>query len=109
MRFKFSNIRIPVCANPNVKNQVCRQYHIDGKDLHDFKILRQAVDARKKNNVIFDFQVAVTLPDRYQHLLKEAGVSECKPEPEISYPEWKGTPAQSLSDSVLPECLPPST
>lgn len=91
MRLKLSNIRIPVCANPNVKNQVCRQYHIDGKDFQDFKIVRQAIDARKKDKVLFDFQVAVTLPDKYQHLLKEAGVSECKPDTEISYPEWKCT------------------
>lgn len=90
MRLKFSNIRIPVCANPNVKNQVCRQYHIDGKDLQDFKIVRQAIDARKKDKVLFDIQVAATLPDKYQHLLNEAGVSECKPETEVTYPEWKG-------------------
>lgn len=90
MRLKFSNIRIPVSANPNVKNQLCSQYKIDGKDLQDFKILRQAIDARKKNKVVYDYQVAVTLPDRYNHLLQTAGVSEYNTEEPMVYPTWTG-------------------
>lgn len=89
MRIKFSNIRVPVSANPNVKNQLCRQYRIDGKDLQDFKILRQAVDARKKNNVMYDYQVAATLPDHYHHLLQQQGVALCPPETSMDYPMWE--------------------
>ncbi len=91
MRLKLSNIRIPVCAHPNVKNQVCSQFRIDGKDLQDFKIIRQAIDARKKNNVVYDFQVAVTLPEKYNHLLQKQGVSECPPQATMSYPQWDKT------------------
>lgn len=90
IRIRLSNIRIPVSANPNIKNQMCHQYRIDGKDIEDFKILRQAVDARKKNHVVYDFQVAVTLPDKYQNLLSQQGVSEYPEKPEMVYPMWTG-------------------
>lgn len=88
MQVKLSNIRIPVSSNPNVKNAVCRQYKIKSEDLRDFKIVRQAVDARKKNNVLYDYQVVVTLPDHYKNLLKESGCSEYTPDAKLIYPEW---------------------
>ena len=90
VKCKISNIRIPVSANPNVKGAVCNQYRIDGKDIEDFRILRQAVDARKKNRVIFDYQVGLTLPDSYKHLLSDANVAEWPDEPEMEYSAWQG-------------------
>ena len=90
MKCKISNIRIPVSANPNVKGAVCNQYRIDGKDIEEFRILRQAVDARKKNRVIFDYQVGLTLPDSYKHLLSDANVAEWPDEPEMEYSAWQG-------------------
>ncbi|MBO4503697.1 MAG: hypothetical protein J5730_02660 [Bacteroidales bacterium] len=89
MRIKINNIRIAVSVNPNVKGVVCNQYRIDGKDIDEFRILRQAVDARKKNRVIFDYQVGLSLPDRYQHLLSDANVTEWPIEPEMEYPAWQ--------------------
>ena len=80
MKLKLTNIRIPVSANPNVKNAVCQQFHIRHEDVQDFKIVRQAIDARKKNKVMFDYQVAVTLPDNYKSLLGKDGVSESQTE-----------------------------
>ena len=90
MRIKLSNIRVPVSANPNLKNEVCKKFRIDGKDIEDFKILRQAIDARKRNNVVFDYQVMLQLPDRYQHLLAQDGVSQWQPAEEMTYPAWQG-------------------
>ena len=90
VKCKISNIRIPVSANPNVKGAVCNQYRIDGKDIEDFRILRQAVDARKKNRVIFDYQVGLMLPDSYKHLLSDANVAEWPDEPEMEYTVWQG-------------------
>ena len=90
VKCKISNIRIPVSANPNVKGAVCNQYRIDGKDIEEFRILRQAVDARKKNRVIFDYQVGLTLPDSYKHLLSDANVAEWPDEPEMEYSAWQG-------------------
>ncbi|MBR3572864.1 MAG: hypothetical protein IKN99_06385 [Bacteroidales bacterium] len=88
MKLKLTNIRIPVSANPNVKNAVCQQFHIRHEDVQDFKIVRQAIDARKKNKVMFDYQVAVTLPDKYKSLLGKDGVSEYKTPLQLQYPEW---------------------
>ncbi len=89
MRLKLSNLRMPVCDHPNIKNLVCRQYHIDGKDMQDFQIVRQAIDARKKEKILFDYQVVVTLPEKYRSLLQQAGVSEYAPGVPITYPIWK--------------------
>ncbi len=52
------------------------------------RIVRQSVDARKKNNVFYNFQVEVSIPDQYAHLQSHPDVSECKPLPELSYPKW---------------------
>ena len=90
MKCKISNIRIPVSTNPNVKGAVCGQYRIDGKDVEEFRILRQAIDARKKNRVIFDYQVGLTLPDRYKYLLSDANVTEWPEKPVMEYPAWQG-------------------
>lgn len=89
IQLKLSNIRIPVSANPNVKNAVCQQYHIRHEDVQDFRMLRQAIDARKKNKVMYDYQVAVTLSDNYASLLEKDGVSQLKPSVEVEYPLWK--------------------
>ncbi len=89
LQLKLSHVRIPVTANPNVKNAVCRQYHIQHEDIGDFRVVRQAIDARKKNKVMYDYQVAVTLPDSYASLLEKDGVSQLKPSVEVEYPQWK--------------------
>lgn len=88
MKIRLSNIRVPVEKSSNLKNIVCKQFHIRMEDLQTFKIVRQAIDARKKNNVLFDYQVEVSLPEHYQHLLQENGVSACKPAIEVTYPKW---------------------
>lgn len=89
MKLKLSNIRIPVGNNPNLKNTVCRQFHIKTEDLKELRIARQAIDARKKDKVLFDFQVIVDIPDTYSHLIGQPSVSECKLDIEVTYPVWK--------------------
>ncbi len=88
MKLKFANIRIPVSANPNPKNVLFQKYRIQSRDVQDFKILRQAIDARKKNRVVFDYQLMLELPDNYAHLLHEAGVSLLQEAAPVEYPEW---------------------
>lgn len=89
MKVKLSNIRIPVETNLNIKNAIGRQFHIRTEDIQEFRIVRQAIDARKKGRVCYEFQVQVTLPNHYAPLLKEANVSECKPSEPVIYPQWK--------------------
>ena len=88
VRLKLSNISVPVESARNVKNFVCKQFKIRTEDLCDFKILRQSVDARKKNKVQYNFQVEVTLPDKYSFLIGSPGVGEPSAALDLSYPKW---------------------
>ena len=88
IHLKLSNIKIPVGNEKNIKNLVCKQFKIRTEDLSGFRIVRQSVDARKKNNVLYNFQVEVTIPDQYRSLLKGSDAAECVPVQELSYPKW---------------------
>ncbi len=88
IQLKLSNIKVPVGSEKNLKNLVCKQFRIRTEDLNGFRITRQSVDARKKNNVLYNFQVEVTIPDQYQTLLNSPGVTGCAPEEELAYPKW---------------------
>lgn len=88
MKIKISNIRIPIERKVDLKNLICRTYHIEYQDISDFHIIRQAIDARKRNRVLYDYQVGLTVPDNYQYLLHEADISEPKPSATVTYPQW---------------------
>lgn len=88
IQLKLSNIKIPVESVKNIKNLVCKQFRIRTEDLNGFRIVRQSVDARKKNNVQYNLQVEVTLPDSYRSLLGNPDVSEPVPATELAYPKW---------------------
>ena len=88
VQLKLSNISVPVESARNVKNFVCKQFKIRTEDLSGFRIVRQSVDARKKNRVQYNFQVEVTVPDHYRSLMGSTGVSEPTPVPELEYPQW---------------------
>lgn len=89
MKCKISNIKIPITAHLNLQDFVCRQYDINNQDIKDFKILRQAIDARKKNRIVYDYQVVVSLPDKYSYLINSQDFSLRKEDIEICYPKWK--------------------
>ena len=88
VQLKLSNISVPVESSRNVKNFVCKQFRIRTEDLNGFRIVRQSVDARKKNRVQYNFQVEVTLPDKYRSLIGSPGVAEPTPAPDLTYPKW---------------------
>ena len=88
VRLRLSNISVPVESARNVKNFVCKQFKIKTEDLDGFRIVRQSVDARKKNRVQYNFQVEVTLPDKYRSLFGSPGVGEPTPAMELAYPKW---------------------
>lgn len=89
IQLKLSNIKIPVESAKNIKNLVCKQFRIRTEDLGDFRILRQSVDARKKNNVQYNFQVEVTLPDTYRSLLNSPDATLTAPVQDLTYPKWE--------------------
>ncbi len=88
IQLKLLNIKIPVGSERNLKNIVCKQFRIRTEDLGSIRIVRQSVDARKKNNILYNFQVEVCLPDNYKNLQSHPDTSGCKPAPELSYPKW---------------------
>lgn len=89
IQLKLANIKIPVGNEKNLKNLVCKQFRIRTEDLADCRIVRQSVDARKKNDIQYNFQVVVTVPDKYRSLLESPDASEPSPLPEMGYPEWR--------------------
>lgn len=89
IHLKLSNIKIPVAEAKNIKNLVCKQFRIRTEDLDGFRIVRQSVDARKKNNVLYNYQVEVTIPDNYRSLLNSPDATECVAAKEIAYPKWQ--------------------
>jgi hypothetical protein len=89
VHLKLSNIKIPVAEAKNIKNLVCKQFRIRTEDLDGFRIVRQSVDARKKNNVLYNYQVEVTIPDNYRSLLNSPDATECVAVQEITYPKWQ--------------------
>jgi len=89
VHLKLSNIKIPVAEAKNIKNLVCKQFRIRTEDLDGFRIVRQSVDARKKNNVLYNYQVEVTIPDNYRSLLNSPDATECFAVQEITYPKWQ--------------------
>lgn len=91
MQLRLSGIRIPVCSRQNPKQVACEQYHIRPQDVQECRIVRQAIDARKKNKVLYDYQLEVTLPEKYGSLRGIAGVQECQAKPDLVYPQWKDT------------------
>jgi len=89
VHLKLSNIKIPVAEAKNIKNLVCKQFRIRTEDLNGFRIVRQSVDARKKNNVLYNYQVEVTIPDSYCSLLNSPDATECVAVQEMAYPRWQ--------------------
>ena len=88
IHLKLSNIKVPVGTEKNLKNIVCKQFRIRTEDLDGFRIVRQSVDARKKNNVLYNFQVEVTIPDHYRSLLNSPDAAECTSAQILTYPKW---------------------
>ena len=55
---QISNIRIPVTTPPErLRDIVLHKFTIEEDNILDFKILRASVDARKKNDVVYDYLV----------------------------------------------------
>ena len=89
MQIKISNIKIPVGQQRQLRQRVLQLYPIAEQDIEEFKILRESIDARKKDHIFFLYQVYIKLKDNREDLLQLDNVSLYQaPEP-ISYPQWK--------------------
>lgn len=89
MKIKISNIKIPVTSKIDLKFVLKERFGFSDQDILDFKILRLSVDARKKDNVVYDYQVYLNIPDSFAQILKNENVSIYEPPKPIEYGEWK--------------------
>jgi uncharacterized FAD-dependent dehydrogenase len=77
--FLIKNVVIPVSKEVNLKKALSKKLRI--KSIDNIKILRRSIDARKKNNLKFNYTILTDLPAKY---LKNTDVLEYKyPEPYI--------------------------
>ena len=57
---RINNVKMPVKHSENdLKEVVCKLYKIDEKEIKSFEIAGQAIDARKKDNVVFVYAVDI--------------------------------------------------
>lgn len=86
---QISNIRIPVTTPPErLRDIVLHKFTIEEDNILDFKILRASVDARKKNDVVYDYRVRLSLKSVNDALLKHPDVELYEPPAPMQYPKW---------------------
>jgi len=83
----IKNIQIPISKEPDVQKAVSKKLRL--KNAGEIKLLRRSLDARKKNNLKYNYTILAELPQKY---LSHQDVLEYKkPEPFI-------IPNKQLSD-----------
>ena len=86
---QISNIRIPVTVpQKRLRDIVLQKFAIEDDNVLDFKILRASVDARKKNDVVYDYRVRLSLKSVNDALLKHPDVKLYEPPAPMRYPKW---------------------
>ena len=75
MDIKINNFRIRVDQNGQLRRQLLRKYHLEESEVIDFKILRQAIDARRRDAVYYDYQIRLQLKKKHPELLKLPEIS----------------------------------
>ena len=88
MEIRISNIRIPVDKKGTLRGSVLRTLRLQAAEVEDFRILRESVDARKRSEVVYDYQVLLRLKTEHPELLKHKDVSLYTPPEPMRYPEW---------------------
>jgi len=77
---KISNISLPADHVPNaLRQKAASLLGVKDSSLHDFVILRQSVDARKKNDVHWTYTVAVSLPNEEKLAKSLKGIAPYTP------------------------------
>ncbi|AZV58695.1 FAD-dependent protein [Clostridium sp. AWRP] len=61
MAIRINNLSINIDESiEELKNKAAKKLKINEKDIKDFKILRESLDARRKNNIRFNYSVELT-------------------------------------------------
>lgn len=88
MEIKIANIKVPVNRQTDLRQLVADGYGIAIEDVEDFRILRASVDARKKNCIVYDYQVYVKLRGDYRKLLHNKDITEYVRPAMPQYESW---------------------
>ncbi len=71
--FKLDNIKVyKDLLNEEILNLACKKYKIDINDVISWKFSKKSIDARKKDDVHFNYSINISLKDekKYKHLKK---------------------------------------
>ncbi len=82
MKLKINNVRIFLKQETKLETAICRKLRVGDDVLDSVKILRKAVDARKKDNICLNYHVLVDVdvPSKYgKKLLLDKDISPWKP------------------------------
>ena len=88
MEIRINNIRIPVDKKGTLRDTVLRTFRLQPAEVEEFRILRESVDARKRSEVVYDYQVMLRLKNEHPELLKHKDVSPYTPPEPMRYPKW---------------------
>lgn len=88
MEIKIANYTVSVTQKTDLRQAVINKYAISADDIVDFKILRCSIDARKRDDILYNYQFYLNLKKEYPHLLALPNITLAKPPPILEYPQW---------------------
>ena len=88
--FQIANIRVSVTVPvESLKILVLKKFRNKEEEVEQFLILRSSVDARKKNDVVYDYRVRVVLKAARPDLCGHPDITPYTPPAPMSYGEWR--------------------
>ena len=88
--FQISNFRVSVTMPvESLKPMVLKKFHIREDEVELFRILRSSVDARKKNDVVYDYRVRLVLKSTRPDLCGNPDITPYTPPAPMEYKEWR--------------------
>jgi uncharacterized FAD-dependent dehydrogenase len=84
MKLKINNVRVSLLHDTPLEKAVCKKLGVPKDCLGELKIVRKAVDARKKDNVCLNYHVLadVDVNNKFaKKLLADKDISQYKEEP----------------------------
>ncbi|CAK7033687.1 FAD-dependent oxidoreductase [uncultured Phascolarctobacterium sp.] len=79
MLLKVNNVRIPLVEELSLKEATAKKLGLKKQDIENLQIVRRAVDARRKNNIILNYHVLLELDlskKQLGRLLKDKDISQ---------------------------------
>ena len=84
MLLRINNVRIPLVSEASLREASARRLGVKKQDIGSIRVLRRAVDARRKSNIVINYHVLADIdaPARLvNRLLRDKDVTRFKEEP----------------------------